>query len=102
MDDIRFYIPKGETIPTDLMLMAGDVPVVYERIYSGFRFRISEDDEQKAMAIAERITQVMRSEHDESEHGVSWRTESLRIVSQEERYRSGTIVDCKYRVRVSY
>ena len=54
------------------------------------------------MSIAERITQVMRSEHDESEHGVSWRTESLRIVSQEERYRSGTIVDWKYRVRDSY
>lgn len=102
MDDIRFYIPEGETVPTDLRLMAGDVPVTYERIYSGFRFRIYEDDEQKALEIAERITQVMRSEHADHKHGVSWRTESLRIVRQEERYRSGTVVDWKYRVRDSY
>ena len=85
-DDIKFYIPKYETIPTALLLYVGDVFVRYERIHGGFRFYIDTKDETKAMEIAEKITQKMKLEHDESQHGVSWRTLSLEIVPQEERY----------------
>ncbi len=102
MADIRFYIPKDETIPTDLRLYVENVYVVYKRIQGGFRFYISLDDEEKAIEVAEKIVQKMKREHDESEHGVSWRTVSLEIVPQEERYKFGTIIDWKYRVRDSY
>lgn len=100
--DIRFYIPKDETIPTALLLYVGDVFVRYERIHGGFRFYIDTKDETEAMEIAEKIVQKMEFEHDESQHGVSWRTLSLEIVPQDERYKIDTIVDWKYRVRDSY
>lgn len=100
--NIRFYIPKYETIPTNLLLYVGDVFVRYERIHGGFRFYIDTKDETEAMEIAEKIVQKMKLEHDESQHGVSWRTLSLEIVPQDERYKIGTIIDWKYRVRDSY
>jgi hypothetical protein len=102
MSEIKFYIPKDETIPTDLRLYAGDIYVCYKRIKSGFRFYISIDDEDKAIDVAKEITDKMKFEHDESQHGVSWRTISLEVVPQDERYRIDTIVDWIYRVRDSY
>ena len=51
MSEIKFYIPKDETIPTDLRLYVGDVYVHYERIRNGFRFHVSVDDENKAIKI---------------------------------------------------
>ena len=100
--NIRFYIPKGETIPTDLLLYVGDVYVKYHRIDNGFRFEILLDDENEAMKIAEEIVRKMKYEHDESQHGVSWRTKSLVVIHQEERYKIGTIIDWEYYVRDSY
>ena len=102
MSEIRFYIPKDETIPTDLRLFVGDVYVRYERIKSGFRFNISVNDEDKAIDVAKEIADKMKREHDESQHGVSWRTISLEVVPQDERYRIDTADDWIYRVRDSY
>lgn len=102
MSDIKFYVPKYETIPTDLRLYVDDVYVTYERIKGGFAFRILLDDEERAMDVAKEIVQKMIREHDESEHGVSWRSISLAVVPQEERYRIDTLIEWKYRVRDSY
>lgn len=102
MSQISFYIPKDETIPTDLRLYVGDVYVHYERIRNGFRFHILVDDENKAIDIAKEISDKMNREHDESQHGVSWITISLEVVPQDERNRIDTIVDWTYRVRDSY
>jgi hypothetical protein len=112
MNKIQFYIPKDERIPTDLRLcvqrsaekeiFVDDVYVTYKRIEGGFLFIISLKDEEEAMRIAEDIVQVMKKDHDESQHGVSWRTVSLSVVPQEERYRIDTLVEWKYRVRDSY
>lgn len=102
MSDIRFYIPKDETIPTDLCLYVGDVYVTYKRIQGGFRFHILLDDEVEAMEIAKKIIHQMIMDHDESQHGVSWRTVAILVVPQEGRYKFGTIIDWKYRVRDSY
>ena len=102
MSKIQFYIPKDETIPTDLRLYVGDVYVEYDRIEGGFRFLVLLDDEEKAMEVVNEIVQKMIMEHDESSHGVSWRTVSLEVAPQEERYKIGTIIEWKYRVRDSY
>lgn len=102
MTDIRFYIPEGETIPTDLRLYVGDVYVKYHRIDHGFRFEILLDDENEAMKIAEEIVKKMECEQDESQYGVSWITKSLVVIHQEERYKIGTIIDWEYYVRDSY
>lgn len=100
--DIKFYIPENETIPTKLRLYVDSVYVEYERIQNGFRFYVLLDDENEAMKIAEKIIQQMKIEHDESEHGVSWRTVSVEVVPQDDRYKIDTIIDWKYRVRDSY
>ena len=102
MSDIEFYVPEGETIPTDLRLYVGDEYVKYKRIERGFRFLVYLDDEGRAMEVVEKIVSVMIQEHDESEHGVSWRTVSLKVVPQEDRYKIGTMIDWVYRVRDSY
>ena len=102
MDDIRFYIPKDESIPTDLRLYVGENYVEYEHINNGFLFKTLIDDEDDAMKVVEQIVNRMKSEHDESEHGVSWRTISLSVVPQDERYKIGTWIEWKYRVRDSY
>ena len=102
MSEIRFYIPEGETVPTDLRLKVGETDVTYERIHSGYRFYIHMDDEEEALKIAEQITQRIRNEQGEPQHGVTWVTVAMYVVKQEERYRIGTIVDWKYRVRDVY
>lgn len=101
MSNIRFYIPQYESIPTDLRLYVGENYVKYERTANGFLFKTLIDDEDDAMKVVEQIVNKMKSEHDESEHGVSWRTISLAVVPQEERYKIGTWVEWKYRVRDS-
>ena len=102
MSEIKFYIPNDETIPTDLRLYVDDVYVTYERTNGGFTFHILLDDEEKAMEVAKEIVQKMIREHDESQHGVSWRTVSLQVIPQEERYKIDTLIEWKYRVRDSY
>lgn len=102
MNNIEFFIPNSETIPTDLRLYVGNVYVKYYRIYAGFRFEIYMDDEAEAMKVAEKIVERIIADHDESQHGVTWRTVSLTVVPQEKRYKIGTIIDWKYRVRDSY
>ena len=102
MSDIKFYIPKNETIPTGLRLYVGDVYVEYERISGGFRFYISIDDEERALEIARKIVEQLKRDHDESEHGVSWRDVSLTVIPQEEWYKVGTYIEWKFRVRDSY
>ncbi len=102
--NIKFYIPKGETIPSDLRLYVDDIAVIYRRISSEvFQFSVDTKDERKALEVVEAIVRQIKSEHDESQHGVSWRTRFLMIVPQDERYRtSTTIVEWGFRIRDSY
>ena len=103
MSEIKFYIPKSETIPTDLRLYVDDTYVKYKRILGGFRFFVLTLDEAEALRIVEEITKKIKYEHEEPQHGISWVTVSLELAEQEEeRYRTNTIVDWKYRVRDSY
>jgi hypothetical protein len=102
MSEIKFYIPNDETIPTDLRLYVDDVYVTYERTKGGFTFHILLDDEEKALEVAKEIVQKMIREHDESQHGVSWRTVSLQVIPQEDRYIIDMVIEWKYRVRDSY
>jgi redox-regulated HSP33 family molecular chaperone len=102
MSEIRFYIPQNESIPTDLRLYVGENYVEYKRTANGFLFKTFIDDEDDAMQVVQQIVNKMKSEHDESSHGISWRTISLAVVPKDERYKIGTWVEWKYRVRDSY
>ena len=102
MVNIKFYIPKDETIPTDLRLYVGENYITYERIKNGFLFKTLIDDEDKAMEVVGLVVDRIKYEHDEPQHGVSWRTVSLAVVPQDDRYKIGVWVEWKYRVRDSY
>ena len=97
---IEFYIPKDEKIPTDLRLKVDGIDVYYERIKGGFRFYVYVDSDEKALEIVKAITEQMIFDHDESQHGVSWRTVSIEIA--EDTWWFKRIIDWKYRVRDSY
>ena len=97
---IEFYIPKDEKIPTDLRLKVDGIDVYYERIKGGFRFYVYVDSDEKALGIVKAITEQMIFDHDESQHGVSWCTVSMEVITDEWGFRR--IVDWKYRVRDSY
>lgn len=99
---IEFYISKGETIPTDLRLKVDGNQIEYERVKNGFLFKTLIDDEEEALEIVSEIVKQIKREHDEPEHGISWRTVSLSVVPQEDRYKIGTWVRWEYRVRDSY
>ncbi len=97
---IRFWRPSDELIPTDLWLMVGDVKVRYGRIDKGFSFEVYESDAEKAKEIVDAIIEQMLIDHDESQHGVSWRTVSLEEI--ESGWDGCHIYDWHYRVRDSY
>lgn len=101
-EQIRFYIPKSETIPTELRLCVGDVYVTYERTDFGFLFEVLLDDWEKALNIVKKIIRKIEAEHDEPEHGISWRTVSLNVVPKVERWQVGTKIEWEYRIRDSY
>ena len=86
MSDIKFFIPKGQTIPTVLELRVDDVSVTYERIEGGFEFCVLIGDRDKAVEIVEEIVAKIKSEHDDPKHFVTWRTVSIDVVEESERY----------------
>ena len=100
MRSIKF-ITNGCTIPTSLELeVDGETRVSYERIDGGFKFVVwGEVDSDKALEIVNDIVQKIKDEHDEPEHGVSWRTISIGITTIADWY---YVIEWKYRVRDSY
>ena len=86
MSDIKFFMPKGQTIPTVLELQVDDVSVTYKRIEGGFEFCVWVADRDKAVDIVEEIVAKIKSEHDDPKHCVTWRTVSLDVLEVSERY----------------
>ena len=86
MSDIKFFIPKGHTIPTGLELRVDDVSVTYGRINDGFEFCVWIEDRDKAVEIVEEIVAKIKSEHDDPKHFVTWRTVSIDVLEVSERY----------------
>lgn len=86
MSDIKFFIPKGQTIPMALELRVDDVPVTYKRIEGGFAFWVWVEDKDKAVEIVEEIVAKIKSEHDDPKHLVTWRTVSIDVLEVSERY----------------
>ena len=86
MSNIKFYIPKGRTIPTDLELRVDDVSVTYKRIEGGFEFCVWIGDRNKAVEIVEEIVAKIKSEHDDLKHFVTWRTVFIDVLEESERY----------------
>lgn len=86
MSDIKFFIPKGQTIPTALELLVDDVRVNYKRVYCGLEFYVWVRDRNKAVGIVEEIVAKIKSVHDDPKHFVTWRTVSIDVLEESERY----------------
>lgn len=99
MRDIKF-VTNGLSIPTELELeIDGEMRVTYKRIDGGFEFVVWEADTEKALEAVNDIIAQIKWEHDEPEHGVSWRTTSIEITATADWY---VVIEWKYRVRDSY
>ena len=85
MSEIKFFIPKGQTIPTVLELRVDDIHVNYTRIDGGFEFYVWVNDKDKALEIVEEIVAKIKSENDDPKHFVTWRTVSIDVVEESTR-----------------
>lgn len=102
-------IPKiykqGDSIPLQLECTVNDTIIYYDKLpidnngYQGYRFYTNTDipEEEAEEKVKILIDQIL-DEHDESEHGVSWRTKSFEHI---ENWYYHTF-DWRYRVRDSY
>lgn len=98
MSNIKFYIPEGVTIPFVLRLDVDGTDVTYRGVASGFEFTVWHVDREKAMEIVQEIVKQIKSEHDDSKHGVTLVTTSLEIAAVNERY-GYVCITWKYRIR---
>ena len=86
-------------IPLVLALDVDGTRVYYERkTNDSFVFTVEYATEEKAMEIVKEVIRVIKSEHEEPHHGVTWRTISLEVTEASERYHY-VIIAWKYRVR---
>lgn len=98
--EIKFLNPGNLTIPTDLCVEVDGIKVNYKRINGGFHFDVLTDSNDKANDIIQILVNRMIMEHDESQHGVSWRTVSFGQVDSDWPFEKS--FNWFYRVRDSY
>lgn len=98
MSNIKFYIPKGQTIPLTLWLNVDGIEVIYSKVDNGYEFSVWYVDKEKAMEVVQEIIKQIKLEQDDPKNGVVWVTTSLEITSVNERFGYVTIL-WKYRMR---
>lgn len=96
--NIKFL--QDNKIPLVLALDVDGTRVYYNRKTGScsFEFIVEFATEEKAMEIVKEVIQVIKSEHEEPHHGVTWRTVSLEVTEVSERY-DYVVITWKYRVR---
>lgn len=97
--EIKFYMPEGVSVPTQLRLRVdGDIDVYYDRSPSGgwkfWLFKFQNVTREMAEAIVGAVWQRMVNQS--YDHGVSWRERGVREVYEDE-YKIEITID--YRVR---
>lgn len=80
-NNIEFYIPEDQTIPTRLRLKNGKVHIYYERLNDrfGYEFELYEiDDKEQAENIVKEIADMMCVQS--YDHGQEWRVVDIECV----------------------
>lgn len=103
--EIKQVVYDYETVPTELRAMVDDVLITYKRTcsspYPGFRMIVENDiSEEEADKAARALMGKILDDHDETEHGVSWRMASFDYVGQDVLNRHEFVTH--YRIRDSY
>lgn len=92
MSNIKFYIPKGQTIPLTLWLNVDGIEVIYSKVDNGYEFSVWYVDKEKAMEVVQEIIKQIKLEQDDLKNGVVWVTTSLEITNVNERLGYVTIL----------
>lgn len=99
--NIKFL--QNNKIPLVLALDVDGTRVYYNRktndsFDDSFEFVVEYATEEEAMEIVKEVIQVIKSEHEEPHHGVTWITTSLEVTEVSERYHY-VVIEWKYRIR---
>lgn len=104
-NEIKFYIPEDQAIPTNLRLKKGKVHIYYERLNDkfGYEFQCYEiDNKKQGEEIVKEVANMMCSQS--YDHGQEWRIVSIDCVEFEDNGfcgKSGTW-QVEFRIRDSY
>ena len=103
--EIKQVVYNYETVPTELRAMVDDVLITYKRTcsapYPGFRMIVENDtSKEKAEKVARVLIDRIIDDHNESEHGVSWKLMSFDYMGRDTLDRREFAA--YYRVRDSY
>lgn len=77
-NEINFYIPEDQVIPTELRLKKGKVHIYYERLNDkfGYEFRCYEiDSKEQGEEIVKEVANMMCNQS--YDHGQEWRVVSI-------------------------
>ena len=97
--DIKFYIPKDESIPTRLRLKVDGADVYYERVDSCFAydFTLCGKAKENATAIVDEIVRKMCNQS--YDHGAMWRETNREVIEEAALDWECTIIRVHFRVR---
>lgn len=101
----NFYIPKSQTIPTDLRLKGEGVDIKYEKLPDafGYEFKVYHPGAEETPAVApdrelvEDIAHQMCNQF--FDHGASWRVTKIKMVHSAEKWWDCNIFHVLFRIR---
>lgn len=99
MSEIKFVTNRYK-IPLTLEVEVDGISVTYIGMTGGFEFTAWTADREKAFDAVKKIVDEIIRERSDHKHFVSWRTESLEVVENDDRY-GYTQIEWKYYVRDS-
>jgi len=99
MSEIKF-VTNGYKIPLGLEVAVDGISVTYTKMTGGYEFTAWTANKDKALEAVNQIVDEIIRERSDYKHFVSWRTESLEVVGNDDRY-GYTMIEWKFYVRDS-
>ena len=86
-NDMKFYIPEGQIIPTELRLKKGKVHIYYKSLNDrfGYEFKLYEiDSKEQGKNIIKDIANIMCNQS--YDHGSEWRIANIECIEFSDNY----------------
>ena len=103
-NEIKFYIPEDQVIPTKLRLKKGKVHIYYKRLNDkfGYEFELYElDNKEQAEEIVKEIANIMCNQS--YDHGQEWRVVSIDCIEfNDNNWSKSGKWQVEFRIRDSY
>lgn len=99
---IEFYIPKDETIPTQLRLKVDGMDVYYEKVHNDFAydFTLWGKARENSTAIVDAIVRRMCSQS--YDHGAEWRERNRETIEHGPEEWSALVIRVYFRIKDAY